>query len=553
MSRDAASLDPRGILSSLGEVVYGWDIATDALDWGPNAADVIRGVPDEMMRCGMGFSRLIEPGSGRSRYDAIMETTTVDIGEGVIFRTRYALDLNGRKVWVDDSGRWFAGMDGRPARVRGILRIERAVGMDEIIQPSHELSDRTSLVQSLEAVLAEHVSGSGNVVVLVAAIDELTRLNDDFGHEATDEIITVAQERMRSVMRRRDRLVRYSGNRFCITLIGCPTEEIAAAARRFAHAVTQRAIETARGLAVVHLRVGAAHAPSLTRQAGALLSAAESALYRSKRNAETEVVMARAQDLRSGAGPEASLDIECIAALNGRRVTLDRQPIVAARSRALAFHEALVRVRLEDGTLMPPAELVPVLERRGLVSLLDTRVLELAFQGLAAEPQARLSINVSPSSLRDSGWIESFRAHARAHPGVANRMIVEVTETATIRDPDSTRRFLDIIKSEGARVAIDDFGAGHTSLRHLRQFPIDILKFDGAFTQNLDRSPDDRFFVRTLIDLASHLKVETVAEWVDNAETAALLADWGITYLQGHLTGAAAPWPLVDRGLAATA
>ncbi len=100
-------------------------------------------------------------------------------------------------------------------------------------------------------------------------------------------------------------------------------------------------------------------------------------------------------------------------------------------------------------------------------------------------------------------------------------------------------KLLTRIKQRGARVAIDDFGAGHTSLRHLRAFPIDILKLDGAFTQNLRRSTDDRFFVRTLLELAHHLGVETVAEWVDDELQASMLCDWGVTYLQGHLVGKA--------------
>ena len=95
------------------------------------------------------------------------------------------------------------------------------------------------------------------------------------------------------------------------------------------------------------------------------------------------------------------------------------------------------------------------------------------------------------------------------------------------------------IKDQGARIAIDDFGAGHASLRHLRAFPIDILKIDGAFTQNLRRSTDDRFYVRTLVELAGHLGVETVAEWVDDEMQASMLRDWGVTYLQGHLVGQA--------------
>ena len=95
------------------------------------------------------------------------------------------------------------------------------------------------------------------------------------------------------------------------------------------------------------------------------------------------------------------------------------------------------------------------------------------------------------------------------------------------------------MKALGLRIAIDDFGAGHTSFRHLRDLAIDMVKIDGAFVQNLSRSADDRFFVRTLLDLAGHLQVQVVAEWVKDEDPAATLRDWGVDYLQGELFGIA--------------
>ena len=122
-------------------------------------------------------------------------------------------------------------------------------------------------------------------------------------------------------------------------------------------------------------------------------------------------------------------------------------------------------------------------------------------------------------------------------------MIIELTETAAVRDPQTIRARLDAVKAVGVGVAIDDFGAGHTSFKHLRSFPVDLLKIDGAFVQNLSRSTDDRFFVRALIDLAHHLGIATVAEWVEDEETARLLAGWGVDYLQGDHCGRPAMVP----------
>lgn len=538
--QNGSPVDPRSILSSIGEVVYGWDIQSDTLNWGPNAAEVFGAIPEQAMQRGLAFAGLVEPGSGPSRYDAIFCSSEHDRGEGVIYRTRYAIDLAGRKMWAEDTGRWFAGSDGYPASARGVLRLERAARPDELEQFGNELCDRPALVERIGQALQEHLPAERPVVVLVATIDELARLNDDFGHEATDEIISTVHERLRSVTRRRDHLVRYAGNSFAILLVGCPPEQVEQAARRFIKVVAQSAIETSHGIALVRLRVGAASAPELGSHGGTLLAAAEGALASARAGSIDTAVTARPQPRRSPGTEQTGFDVQAIAALNDRRVRLALQPIVRTGTRETAFHEALLRVGQGDtGLYFASAELIPMLERRGLVRLFDQRVLELAIEMLGADPTLNLSVNVSPRSLNDPEWFDAFIACTAAARGMASRLIVEITETATIESPARIAKLLGRIKDQGARVAIDDFGAGHTSLRHLRAFPIDILKIDGAFTQNLRRSTDDRFYVRTLVELAGHLGVETVAEWVDDEMQASMLRDWGVTYLQGHLVGRA--------------
>ena len=184
-------------------------------------------------------------------------------------------------------------------------------------------------------------------------------------------------------------------------------------------------------------------------------------------------------------------------------------------------------------------ETVPLAERLGLVRLLDHRVLELVLQELVAAPGLKASVNVSAASTVDPDWWGALAAMLRAHHGVGERLTVEITETAAIQDIDETRGFVARVKDLGCRIAIDDFGAGHTSFRNLRKLGVDLVKIDGAFVQNLKRSDDDRAFVHTLIDLARRLGLETVAEWVQDEAAAAMLADWGCDYLQGALVGLA--------------
>jgi EAL domain-containing protein (putative c-di-GMP-specific phosphodiesterase class I) len=236
---------------------------------------------------------------------------------------------------------------------------------------------------------------------------------------------------------------------------------------------------------------------------------------------------------------------EIVAALNDRRILLAFEPVVETKSRNATFYESLMRIRGADGTLVAAGAVIPIAERLGLIRLLDHRVLELVIAELVGSSTVSLSLNVSPASTGDPDWWASLAAHLRAHQGVAERLIVEITEMAEIRDIDETRGFVARVKDLGCRIAIDDFGAGYTSFRNLRKLAVDMIKIDGAFVQNLPRSADDRVFVRTMLDLARPLGLATVAEWVQDEESAAMLRDWGCDALQGALVGRAAierPW-----------
>jgi EAL domain-containing protein (putative c-di-GMP-specific phosphodiesterase class I) len=204
-----------------------------------------------------------------------------------------------------------------------------------------------------------------------------------------------------------------------------------------------------------------------------------------------------------------------------------------------------MRIRRADGSLIAAHEIIPIAERLGLVRLLDFRVLELVVDELIGTPGLNASLNVSPASTTDPDWWSGLASLLRSHSGVAERLIVEITESAAIHDIDETRGFVARVKDLGCRIAIDDFGAGYTSFRNLRQLGVDIVKIDGAFVRDILRSEDDRAFVRSLIELAQRLKLKTVAEWVQDEEAARMLQDWGCDYLQGALIGLAAverPW-----------
>jgi EAL domain-containing protein (putative c-di-GMP-specific phosphodiesterase class I) len=229
---------------------------------------------------------------------------------------------------------------------------------------------------------------------------------------------------------------------------------------------------------------------------------------------------------------------------------------VQSRSRSTALYECLMRMRRPDGSLVSAAAIFQLAERLGLVRLLDHRVLDLVMAEAVAAPAVSFSVNVSPASTTDPDWWSSLDAHLRAHRGIGERLVIEITEMAQIHDLDQTRGFISRAKDLGCRIAIDDFGAGFTSFRNLRKLGADIIKIDGAFVQNLARSEDDRAFVRALVQLGRSLNLRTIAEWVQDEASAKMLEDWGCDYLQGALVGlgtparawAACPAPVAKAG-----
>ena len=230
---------------------------------------------------------------------------------------------------------------------------------------------------------------------------------------------------------------------------------------------------------------------------------------------------------------------EIVSALRDQRIMIALQPLVHASTGVPALHEALMRLRRADGVMALPAAILPTAEKFELIQLIDQRVLDLSLQKLREDPDMRIAVNVSGHTLHDPDFFIRLSAALESCKEIAGRLTIELTETCVIEDVEATVRAVGVIRSLGAKVAMDDFGAGHTSFKNLRRCEFDLVKIDGAFIQNLARSSDDRFFVRTLIDLARHIGIPTVAEWVEDEETATILRDWGVDYLQGDYFGAA--------------
>jgi diguanylate cyclase (GGDEF)-like protein len=549
-------LDAAQILASVGDVAYDWRIDTDALLWSANAAAVLL-IPDiANISTGRAYAKMLDPEHAQARYDAVMQSQQRDDGPGVAYQIQYCIrpdPATDTKLWVEDTGRWFAGPDGKPLRAHGVVRVineryehvRRLTYLARCDGLTGELN-RHHLTEVLEDTIDEAIRFRSSCGFLLVAIDNLAHINESFGFETADQVIAAIGKRLHGRMRGKDTLGRYSGNKFGLVLRDCTPDDMVIAAERMLASVRDEMVPTAAGPIAVTVTIGGVTAPRHARSVMEVLARAQETLDAAKARRRGSFLAYRPNIEREALRREnVRATDEIVAALNERRIFLAYETIVSASERTPAFYECLMRIRRSDGSLIAAGDIVPIAERLGLMRLLDHRVLELVVEEMIAAPKLRLSLNVSAASTTDPDWWAGLCALLRAHAGIAERLIVEITESAAIQDIDETRGFVARVKDLGGRIAIDDFGAGYTSFRNLRKLGVDIVKIDGAFVRDMMRSDDDRAFVRTLIDLAKRLSLATVAEWVQDEPAAQTLRDWGCDYLQGALIGLATterPW-----------
>ncbi|MFK8250014.1 EAL domain-containing protein [Ancylobacter terrae] len=553
------------ILRHLGEAAYQWWVAEDRIIWSDNAREVLGLTDAALFATGRAYAALLDPQCGVGRSEAVMGGAQLDQGEGVMFQTSYGLSPrapgDAQPLWLDDRGRWFSGAGGRPVLVQGVVRrldaseVTRRNQQREVgaARPVGE-GDRDYLVRMLGERLVDAARYRSQFGFLLISIDHLDRLNETYGFEAVDEVIETVGNRLRARMRARDNLGRYSGNKFGIVLNDCSPEDMDVAAARLISAIGDDMLHTSAGAFAVTVTAGGVIAPRHARLVPEIFTRAQDALDAARAIGSGHFQLYQPsfeRDARRRLNLRITEDI--VAALTERRVSLAFQPIADAGSGRHAFYECLVRIETAEGELLGGATIVPVAEKFGLLRMLDRRVLELALDTLEADPELSLSVNVAPGSVHDRAWLELLRGRMR--DGLGARLMVELTESSAIDDIEATCEFVAQLRELGCTVAMDDFGAGYTSFRNLRRLGVDVLKIDGSFIRPLVASEDDRFFVRTLLALARQLRLKTVAEWVPDQSTAALLAEWGCDYLQGEFVGLALPCApaMAASGVAATA
>ena len=537
------------VLRSVGECVYEWDVKSDRLEWSAGAEELMCIGSTQTFHTSREFNALLLPTTESTRNDAILSSKTVDDGLGVSFRLQYALSAEklgtASDVWVEDSGRWFAGEDGTPVRAHGIIRvINERRSLEQRLEhlsrhdPLTGLYNRAHLNVRLQDEFDEIARSEGCSSFVVVGLEHFDLINSVYGYQAGDAVIAEIASRLSDNLRDKDIIGRFSGAKLGIILPGSNDRDMLVAGYRILNLLRENVVQTKSGPIAVSVSIGGVVIPQHARDIKQTFMAVHQALGESRRGRNASIVSYRRDEKRDAERQEAAKTAErIVSALKKKRIHLAWQPIVDATTHEVAFHEALIRLEGEDGAAFTAGDFVSTAQNLGLIRLVDHFALDEALKTLAENPTAQFSLNVSNDTACDPEWLSKLAHHAHRCPGLAQRLIVEITESHAAESLEEARRFIDGVKDIGCQVALDDFGAGFTSFRNLKGLPFDIIKVDGQFVDNLKTSTENQGFIKALVDLAKLFDAKTVVEWVEDVETANMLRDWGVDYLQGYTFG----------------
>jgi len=460
----------------------------------------------------------------------------------------------------DGEPRWFLarikrsaeGIEGSiqdiSARKQAEGKLKRLVTHDSLTG----LLNRRGLDIALERLLDSARMGNACAVAYVD-LDRFKVINDLHGHATGDAVLRVVAQRLQESVRIQDSVARIADS-FLVVFNDCPDYAVSGLSERIREAISGHPFEANGKVLSVTVSVGVVQVDPVM-QAVDVIATADRACMEAKSQGRNRVVFLNDKDnsLRNHLD-----EMKLVADMHGNALTeryfMEFQPIVALASAQLSLnYEVLIRMRGLDGEVIPPGRFIGAAERNGLMSHIDRWVLKSTLEWLDSHPIHRdrlnfATINISGASLNDARFVEDAFAMIADHPLAVSKLCFEITESVALHDIGSTRNFVDRLRRCGAKLALDDFGAGYTSFNYLKEIPADLIKIDGSFVRDINRNPANYAITRMIVDLTHELGMESIAEWAETPDTVKALIGLGVDYGQGF--GLARP---MDKGIVTAA
>jgi len=391
--------------------------------------------------------------------------------------------------------------------------------------------------------------------LLLLDLDHFKVINDRFGHAAGDQVLVTIGQRLTTLVRARDTVGRWGGEEFLCLLPHVDLTSAAEVAERVRSGIEATPVDHEKRLIRVTASIGVVAFPSDGSEPDTLLAKSDSALYESKRSGRNRV-----RCHTSASGNVFTLANLIESALGKDQVHPAYQPVVDLGSGEVRGEEALARIQKPDGQWLAAAAFIPAAEQLNLVHRVDHRIIQSAIRHcvartLRADAPSALFVNFSADFLRHAELVaeiletvERQCSLCAPHLGDEKPLVVEITERQFLQDTAEAKQVLAPFIELGLRLAIDDFGAGHSSLNYLAELPVEFLKIEGTLIRRMKGERRVRDVVQGIQSLATDLGVITVAEGVEDQATLDLLREIGIDWGQGYLFGRPEPEMPVPLG-----
>ncbi len=400
------------------------------------------------------------------------------------------------------------------------------------------LPNRVLLDDRLQQAIAHADRDMRSFALLVCDLDRFKLINDSLGHRAGDELLQEVAQRLTTVVRTADTVARFGGDEF--VLIGTSIGDANDAANLASRVMEVLAAPVQIAGIDIHTSpsIGIAMYPDDGTTMQVLLAHADAAMYSAKQHGRGNF-RRYSRGMDAGTEDRVHLESELHNAVASNQFQLHYQPKVDTRTGEVRSAEALIRWMHPSRGIVSPADFIPLAEECGLIGAIGAWVVREACRQARAwqidgVPPLRVSVNLSPSQFRDSGLVEGIR-RALDDAGLDARFLeVELTESAVMSDPEKSIAILEQLSAMGVLVSVDDFGTGYSSMSYLRRFPIDKLKIDRVFINDIVSRPEDASIVRAIVSLAHSLRLKVVAEGVETPAQLEFLKSAGCDEYQGY-------------------
>lgn len=455
---------------------------------------------------------------------------------------------NGEIIWISENARAVCDDDGSVICFEGTVEdvTERKVYQARIEQQANYdtltgLANRSLLNERLQEAIGSAAKNGTRLAVVFVDLDRFKFINDSLGHHVGDELLRAIAARLKANMREGDTVARLGGDEFVLLINGeREPDSVAGVLERMLEDISQP-WSSPQGDFTFTCSMGVALYPDDGDTAETLLKHADSAMYRAKETGRNNIQFFTAQ-LNEAITERLELENNLRRALERRQFELNYQPRIDLRTGAVVGVEALIRWRLGDDQTVAPSRFIPVAEEIGLIAPIGKWVLETACAQNKAWQQAGLpplvvSVNVSARQFRQDDLVQTIAQVLDDTKLAPCYLEIELTESAVMDDAEQFVAMLNELNDLGVQIAIDDFGTGYSSLSYLKRFPVDRLKVDRSFVQDIATDVDDATIVRTIIALGHNLGLKVVAEGVETEQQLAFLRENGCDELQGYLFG----------------